>query len=41
MYMDIYPDSDGFLYYNELLYYFYRNLMKDHIESNGKTLNEK
>lgn len=41
MRMDIYPDSDGFLYYNELLFYFFRDIMKDHIEFDGRTLNEK
>lgn len=28
--MNIYTDSEGFIYYNELLYYFYRHYMYEH-----------
>lgn len=31
MNMQIYPDYDGFTYYNELLYYLYKNHMQDDI----------
>jgi len=30
--MCIYPDYDGFTYYNELLYYLYKNHMQEDID---------
>lgn len=32
MKMNIYPDSEGFLYYNELLFYLYKNYMQANID---------
>jgi len=32
MRMNIYPDLGGFLYYNELLYYLYKDMMQESID---------
>ena len=32
MYMNIYPDNDGFIYYNELMYYLLKNHMQENID---------
>ena len=32
MRMNIYPDLGGFLYYNELLYYLYTDMMQESID---------
>ena len=30
--MNIFPDSEGYLYYNELLYYLYKDMMQENID---------
>jgi len=31
MKMNLYPDSNGFLYYNEIMFYLYKNYLKEDI----------
>ena len=33
MSLEIYPDFEGFIYYNELLYYLYKNSMKNELNN--------